>query len=357
MTSCTAGHGDCNDSGTDGCETDLTTADNCGVCGHDCGAGACTNGLCAGTVLGAVIPAYRWLQSDDAIYRFNCYTPGYGVSADYKLVRTPLDGGAEVLMASDNKGAGALTTDAQYVYWAVNGTPPAVMKKLHTAAANVAPTPVFEPAVLPVQMKIVGNAMYWLGLDGQLYTRLLSAGIADTGSVLLDAADVKGTGTFNLHQDFVATPTTLYWVLLPAAGNQATIRSASLNGQNVADVPGAVITPWSRLWTSGEDLYWVRATNAALDGAYHFKKGGNVESLTIQSGLNGIVTAGDYYYLMAGADSLFRGAVAGGVAVKISTTSGMTDFAGVDASQVYTVQGFTHGAGFGPGTKIGVFPR
>ena len=37
---CSAGYGDCNGSGADGCETDLnTTAANCGTCGNACSGG------------------------------------------------------------------------------------------------------------------------------------------------------------------------------------------------------------------------------------------------------------------------------------------------------------------------------
>ena len=357
VTSCMPGFGDCNDSGTDGCETDLASAENCGVCQHDCGGGACTTGLCAGTQLGTASAPYRWALTNDAIYRFDCNTPGYGISASYSLVRTPLDGGAEVVMAADNKGVGGLTVDDQFVYWAVNGTPPAVFKKAHNAAAATVPTPMFEPVSLPMQLKLQGSAMYWTAFDGQIYTRALSANVADAGAVLVSAADVKGTGVFNLHQDFVTTPTSMYWVLLPTSGLEATIRSAGLNGKDVADVSGAITNTFLKLWVNGEDLYWVRATNAALDGAYHFKKGGSVEALVVQNGLNAVMTDGDYFYVAAASNALYRGPIAGGATAKLSTGTWVTDFVGADANKVYTVGAFTHGSGFLPGTKVNVFPK
>jgi hypothetical protein len=356
MTTCIAGFGDCNDSGVDGCEVDLQTSQNCGVCGHSCGAAACTAGLCAATLLGSSLPAYRWASTADAIYRFDCNTPNYSLPTDYKLVRTPLDGGAEVLMASDGKAAGDLAVDADFVYWAVNGTPPAVFKKAHGAAAATAPTPLFEPASLPVQLQIQGAAMYWMAVDGQIYTRALSAGVADPGSLLINAADVKGAGTFNLHQDFVTTPTMMYWVVLPASGNQAFIRSASLNGQNVADVTGAITNNTFKLWVNGEDLYWIRATGAALDGAYHFKKGGSVEPLVIQTDLNAIMVDGNYLYLGQANATLLRAPIAGGATVKLGTGI-VQDFATADAAHLYSLQPFTHGSGFTSGSKIYSFPK
>ncbi len=359
MTTCTAGFGDCNDSGTDGCETALTTASDCGVCGHSCGGSACTAGLCAGTQLGSAIAAYRWTATSDAIYRFSCYTPGYGVPASYSLVRTPLNGSAEVVMAADDKGAGGLTVDGGYVYWAVNGTPPAVFKKAHDAAAAVTPTPMFEPASLPVQLSIQGAAMYWTALDGQIYTRAMNADVSDPGAALLTAVQVKGTGVFNLHQAFVTTPSTMYWILEPATGNQATIRSASLNGQNVADVTGAITNSFAKLWVSGEDLYWVRNTGAALDGVYHFKKGGTVENLVIQSSLTAVLTSESFLYLLTGND-LYRAPLAGGATVKLSDGSALgalADFSTVDANNVYTLTPFTRGGGFAPAYKMVSFPK
>ena len=54
VTSCTTGYGDCNATGTDGCETPLNTADNCGFCGRDCGTQACNaQTLCDATVVGS----------------------------------------------------------------------------------------------------------------------------------------------------------------------------------------------------------------------------------------------------------------------------------------------------------------
>jgi hypothetical protein len=313
--------------------------------------------LCAGTQLGSSVAPYRWVQAGAAVYRFSCNTPGYGLPASYSLIRTPLDGGAEVVMAADSKGVGGLTADEQFVYWAVNGAPPAVFKKAHGAAAATVPTPLFEPASLPMQLRIVDSVMYWTAIDGQIYTRALSAGITDPGTVLLSAADVKGTGVFNLHQDFVTTPTTMYWVILPASGAEATVRSATLSGKNVADVPGAITNSFVKLWVNGEDLYWVRATNAALDGAYRRKPGAELEPLAIQSGLNGIMTDGDYFYVVQSSNALYRGPIAGGATVKLSNGTWLTDFAGVDASKVYTVGAFTHGSGFLPGTLLNAFPK
>jgi Concanavalin A-like lectin/glucanases superfamily len=46
-TTCAPGTADCNNNGADGCETNITTTQNCGSCGNACAAGAtCQNGAC-----------------------------------------------------------------------------------------------------------------------------------------------------------------------------------------------------------------------------------------------------------------------------------------------------------------------
>jgi Concanavalin A-like lectin/glucanases superfamily len=55
-TTCAAGTADCNGNGADGCETNITTTQNCGACGNACPAGdtcqygACVQDLCANVV-------------------------------------------------------------------------------------------------------------------------------------------------------------------------------------------------------------------------------------------------------------------------------------------------------------------
>jgi hypothetical protein len=342
MTSCNAGFGDCNETGTDGCETPLNTTDNCGICDHGCNGAACTNSLCAGTTLGSGAGAYRWAMSVDAIYRLHGYTPDYGLARDYTLVRTPLDGSAEVIVHTNQLSPGSVAVDGTNVYWSVNGTPPAVFYKAHTASAATTPTFAFEPGSLPVQMRFQGTTLYWMGLDGAIYSQ------ANPTVPIVTASEVRGAGTFNLHQDFVTTPTVMYWVV-PTSAQQALIRTAPLAGGTASDVPGAVTNPYFKLFVAGEDLYWIRATGAATDGAWHFVSTGTAQPLVIQSGLNAVMADGAYLYLLGGYVSLYRAPIAGGASVKLGDCSGLAycfDFLGSDPESVYATTSFTHGAGF-----------
>lgn len=360
MTSCGAGYGDCNETGTDGCETPLNTEDNCGICGHSCNGAACNNGLCAATAVGSPAGAYRWVMTTDAIYRLDGNTPNYGFPTNYTLTRIPLDGSAEVIMASNTAGPGGLAADDTYVYWAVNGTPPAVFRKAHTAAAEVTPTPIFEPASVPVQLRIQGNDMYWMGLDGAIYKRPVDAAFSNAGTQIVSAAEVKGTGTFNMHQDFVLTPTAMYWVVLPTSGQEAFIRTAPLAGGTASNVPGAITNQYLKLSVVGEDLYWVRATGAAVDGVHHYHPDSGVEPLVIQTQLNAALADPPYLYMLENRTNVYRAPITGGASVRIGNCSGLAycmDFAGSDPESIYAPTSFTHGSGFAGDYPTLSFPK
>lgn len=364
VTSCTGDYGDCENAGTDGCETILTTAENCGICARDCGAEACNNKLCEATQLGSALSAYRWASTADAIYRIDGYTPAYGLASDYTLTRTPLDGSAEVVMHGDAKSPGGLVVDETFVYWAVNGTPAAVLKKAHDAAAVTTPTPVFETPSVPVQMKIQGDYMYWTNLAGAIFRRAMSAGISDDGEEIVSAAQVAGAGTFMLHEDFVVTPTALYWVANKTLyGTDPTvIRTAPLAGGTATDVPGAITSAFFKLSVAGENVYWIRATGSALDGVYRSQSGGEAEALVLQAGLTAVHATADYLYLLGGSNSLYRAPLAGGTSVKLGNQTSQNysiyamDFAGNDADKIYVLTSFTHGAGFMGDYKLFGYP-
>jgi hypothetical protein len=168
---------------------------------------------------------------------------------------------------------------------------------------------------------------------------------------------------FNLHQDFVTTPTALYWVVLPTAGSQAFIRTAPLAGGTASDVPGAITNSFKKLSVVGEDLYWVRVTGSAFDGAYHYSPSVATHALVLQANLNGLLAAGDYLYLLGGsANTLFRAPIAGGNSIKLGTnTVGneslyALDFAGTDATRVFVLTSFTHGSGFFGAYKVFGYP-
>lgn len=58
LAACNAGWADCNNNPADGCETNIANDNNnCGACGHVCGAGTvCTNGVCGPPPAVAEVP-------------------------------------------------------------------------------------------------------------------------------------------------------------------------------------------------------------------------------------------------------------------------------------------------------------
>ena len=360
VTSCTAGFGDCNDDGTDGCEAPLNTVKNCGSCGNDCGTAACNaGGYCAAVAFGSALSTYREVLTDSALFRLKITPQGYFVPTGYTLVRTPLDGSAEVIMDDQpTKAIGGLTADSSFVYWAVGGTTSGVFKKALGAAAAVAPTPVFAPASLPYQLRIQGTALYWPGQDGNIYTRSMSAVSTDPGALIV--SNLQGTGANFLHQDFVTTPTRLYWVVPPNGGspNLGFLRTAPIAGGASADVAGAVPKPWVQLAVSGEDVYFAQVSNSAFDGVWHYKAGGTAELLVSHGGISAVAVDSGFIYFMESNTKLFKAPAAGGVATQIGVGPGTAmEFAGFDAKSVFGVGMWTQGGGFGAAAAPFTLPK
>lgn len=349
VTGCTAGFADCNSSGTDGCEIATNTVTNCGSCGNDCGTGTCNaGGFCNSVDIGSNAYTGRSFFAGDSIYRQSVPAPNYGLQGSYSIIRTPVDGSAETIIDAQAKQAGGMVATATDVYWGVGGTPPGVYKKGLTAAAAVAPTPVFEPPSLPMQMVIQGANLYFTGLDGQIYMRPLAAAANVPGSVIVTAAEVAGTHTFNMHQPLVATPTRLYWIVGGTGG--PFLRSAAIAGGTAADVAGATPRGWTPISVSGEDVYWVQSSGSAFDGVYHYTHGAAATGLVFKSTLTGVaVDSGSLYYLETD-NKLFKAPISGGVGKQIGqATSGAKDIIGFGPKSTYLSGYWTRGSGFSLG--------
>jgi hypothetical protein len=103
------------------CVGDLQSdAKNCGACGHDCGAAACTAGLCAptevakGSAAGAI-----------AVDATNVYWLGYDTANKMIVAAAPKAGGAVTTLATAPAGEqwlkDALVVEKGAVYWTVYG--------------------------------------------------------------------------------------------------------------------------------------------------------------------------------------------------------------------------------------------
>jgi hypothetical protein len=343
VTSCTTNFADCNDSGTDGCETAINTVANCGSCGNDCGTGTCNaGGFCNSVEVGGNAYTGRALFAGDSIYRQSVPAPNYGLQGSYSILRTPVDGSADTIMDAQSKPAGGMVATATDLYWGVGGTPPGVFKKALTAAAAVAPMPVFEPPSLPMQMVIQGANLYFLGQDGQIYTRPLAAAANVPGSVIVTAAEVAGTHSFNIHQPLVATPTRLYWIV-----NGPFLRTAPIAGGAATDVAGATPRGWTPLWVSGEDIYWVQSSNSAFDGVYHYTPGGTATGLVFKANLTNVAIDSGWLYYMESENKLFKAPITGGVGKQIGQTlTGSKDILGFGPESTYLSGYWTRGSGF-----------
>lgn len=197
--------------------------------------------------------------------------------------------------------------------------------------------------------------MYFVGVDVKIYKRAMDAAATEPGTEFLTAAEVAGTGTFNIHQPLVATPTRLYWIV---AGTSAGIlRTAPLDGGPATDVAGAAPRTWMPLAVSGEDIYYVQSSGSAFDGVYHYKAGGTAQGLVFKSGLSAVAVDSEFLYFMEAETKLYKAPLTGGMGKQIGLApSSQTDIVGFGAKSTYLSGIWTHGNGFSNG-KAFVLPK
>lgn len=118
---CSGGTADCNGQTADGCESTLATdPHNCGVCGHDCLGGACTDSVCAGITIQTVPGRPTGIAVDDAAVYYGINPPGASVS---EIVRIDKDGANAKPLALGLANVEQVALDDAFVYWVEASTP------------------------------------------------------------------------------------------------------------------------------------------------------------------------------------------------------------------------------------------
>jgi hypothetical protein len=145
---CTPGWADCDQSGSNGCEADLTAdPKNCGACGHSCQGGACKDGVCQAVVLAPSVNAL-WLDTDGTFVFWTDFGDPKGT-----VQRINTDGTAAWTVASSQGAPDGLALDQTAVYW-VDFTSGTIMR------ANKDGSNVYAIAQMP------GANFFWIAVDG-----------------------------------------------------------------------------------------------------------------------------------------------------------------------------------------------
>jgi hypothetical protein len=350
IASCADGYDSCDGDASTGCETKLDTDRHCGACLRDCTlAGAsCSTGMCSAEQLSPNGQAWEATYGGNAVFVMKVNASPV---SHYTLTRIPTDGGAEkqIWDADAGVGDGVLYADATDLYWSVSGNPPSVLKKAVSAATNVNPTVVFQPAAMPRFMTIHGSAYFWMtgmyNAKATLFTRSTSA-----------AMDNVGTEIMTVDQGYVSAfavaSNAVYWVARSAAA--AHLSYVPLAGGAPVDVPDAVVTDTASLFAVGDTLYFARQpqTTNVLNGIYKFKVGDTTVTQLVQQENVGAIAVDDtgMYYRAGGDGYVYKAPLTGGAGVKIAhPQGGFIGFAGQDAKLLYT---YNNWGSAGPAYKI-----
>jgi hypothetical protein len=333
VASCASGYGDCDNNGATGCETPINTDTHCGDCTRNCAAvgSTCSSGKCAAvTVLSTGGSGYQSaFVAGDSLYVMNTNSMPPG---NYTTTRVPLNGSAPSKITDNEAGGpglGVLNADASYVYWAIQGSPPSVLKKSVTAQATDLNTVVFHPVATVRYMTIVGNAYYWMSqLPWTLYTRSTSALATDTGTqiVTIDQTYVSS---------FRATTDAIYWVKRPAS--TTSLVYVPFAGGTPATVPDSVVADSAPLYSVGNTLYFVRNVGSAPEnGVYKYTTGDTTVTQLVQSNsvTNIIVDANAVYYTVGYDGLVYKAPLTGQNGVPIASSFPGV-FGGQDATFLY----------------------
>jgi hypothetical protein len=318
------------------CEVNTSTnSRNCGACGHDCLGASCMQGYCASTT-GARGDGLQHAMAAGVAYatNTNALPP-----SDYYIGRLTNQGTIYEQIASGNGAPGGVLADANYVYFAISGTPSTVYRKAHTASATAAPEVLFQTASFPAWMVIRSGTLYWMTgdyLNATVYKRAMNAPAMDLGTQITTVGEPRVSS-------FVATSTTLYWMVQTNTAN--TLRELSLTATVASDVPnapnpglGMAVPP---LHADANRVYWGGVGNQA--GVYAYYAGGSVvrlSDLSAQQVYADPLSDQLYFGDPSNFTPLYRMSRNGGTPVEISASFLGGDLAGSDAQYIYAFPGW-----------------
>jgi hypothetical protein len=349
------------------CSADLmTSAANCGRCGHNCGVGStCDQGLCTPVILelgsgnGFMLTGSGILLDGDRLY-YHVYTDQPGYTRPPRSVRWISTGGGPYheLSSSDEVGHlddpaddTPLAVDGTNVYWFsyLSGDPAHLQLRSAPKDGSAAATSIgifSKPATgtlgwYPEGMAVDANYVYWLAYHDGLY-RFPKTGPTTAQPELMHA--LPGEDTFGLWID----AGWLYWASLV---NGQILRYGLTSGGNPSYVDatsgGADVCA---LDVDGATLYWAQCgapfnlRKAGVDGANPQPLATAGTDVARSLAMQGGVVVDDQFAYFVGSDYLHRVPKTGGQTEAIGhiqdsslAATNPRQLVGVDGQYVYVV--------------------
>jgi hypothetical protein len=359
VDSCSTGYDNCDNDGSNGCESRLTDNPNhCGQCGRSCGGGTCTTSLCSAAIVmdpgGPTTTSYFY----DMQLVGNRIVASIYVGTSYELrtvtlpPTTPPSEGTVLhpFPTSAARQDNTLAADATHVYWATSSSSGTVYRKpIDNPSANI--EPMFNaPSGGYIYKLILGTAFYYWGYVG-------GSG-AGTGYGFFTAAKMPGTsaqaitgltGTPPMFQSgsvggFVVASSRLFYasynstdvehqlLTAPAGGGAPTTLDDTIGSYNsVGVVSDGTYVYWNTYVADGR----IRRVAIATPTTASIQ---NV-ALSVASPGAGLYVDATHVYYMDGSQNVWR-ALKDGSAIpqRVLTRSGsiyLTSIAAGDATYLY----------------------
>jgi hypothetical protein len=363
VSTCATNFADCDHDPNNGCETSLTTENNCGACGRDCtiDGATCSAGLCG--IVQLFSAADMPFGTDNGAARswaFDATTAtafwvGFN---DYSVRAYPLNGTPARLVwqpaSPATAGTESIAVTGGNVYWSIGGATPTVFEKAVGAAASVAPTQAFHPVARTSFFRVEGTSFYWATGDyqdptapaaGYVYKRSITAPATDGGTAIVTVDQ----GNFDDFKAFQPTSDALYWIsdngtvpyeirTTPLTGGTPKAVPAIAGAASTAVAAYGGITP--AFYAVGNTLYFNRALGTSpFNGIYRFATGDAAPTQLVKAeGVTSLIVDGTaIYFLLQNSNNVFKAPLAGGAPSPVTNATGYKLIA-QDAKYLYLLQ-------------------
>ncbi|HEY5955525.1 MAG TPA: hypothetical protein VIV60_03185 [Polyangiaceae bacterium] len=257
---CMTGYADCNKNGTDGCEASLATdANNCGVCGRNCGGGKCTSSQCGGAIVfdptGATTLSYSYSAPaflvGSQIIKLNT-TNGTEIRTSTLPPTNPVSQGS--VLATSTTAVYEMAVDATNVYYSISGSPAAILyKPLSATASTAAKTAVNMPDTNYARSIASNSTAFYVAAAASGGQQILTAA-KTLGAQAATATPLPGITGRSTIDSLVIGGSYLFWVESPNM-----VVAAPLGGGTPVVVDATIQNgyySYVRLTTDGSYLYW-----------------------------------------------------------------------------------------------------
>lgn len=276
-----------------------TDAKNCGVCGRDCGKGACFGGNCSSYVIsdGPKLPNPWYIAADDGpdgyVY-WTSYDSGDVPGGDGAIRRAPKRGGAVEIVVPPSSFAFDVVVDGDRLVYTTS--------KAHTVCA-ISKVPGGAPQVLWTGTR-AGNL-------ARVQDRVLFTGATGgTGGVFEIAGSVvQRIATFEetrAPEGIAVTPTTVFWANHNGAdggGSNASVGRVERGGTPLEPDWAALQQNPRLVEVDDTDVYW---TSDQTDSVMRKERIGSTPPSPFFTGkvrYGGVVTDGAYAYITVEIDN------------------------------------------------------